>query len=167
MLEPVKNFFSSNSFIPHGHCYLWKPQLVWLHVASDSLIGLAYFSIPIMLIYFVHKRRDMPFQGIFLMFGAFIISCGTSHLMAVWTLWHPDYWLSGLVKAITAVVSIYTALELVPLLPKALALPSPAQLEVANQALKDEISERKRAEAELQKTKEAAEAANRAKSQRS
>ena len=85
--------------------------------------------------------------------------------MAVWTLWHPDYWLSGLVKAITAVVSIYTALELVPLLPKALALPSPAQLEVANQALKDEISERKRAEAELQKTKEAAVAANRAKSQ--
>jgi signal transduction histidine kinase len=83
----------------------------------------------------------------------------------VWTLWHPDYWLSGLVKAITAVISVYTALELLPLLPKALALPSREQSEAANQALIDEINERKRAEAELQKAKEAAEAANRAKSQ--
>ena len=152
MLEPVKNFFSSNSFIPHGHCYLWKPQLVWLHVASDSLIGLAYFSIPIMLIYFVHKRRDMPFQGIFLMFGAFIISCGTSHLMAVWTLWHPDYWLSGGIKLTTALISLYTAVELFGLIPQALALPSPAQLEATNQKLAQEIGDRILAEAALKQS---------------
>jgi diguanylate cyclase (GGDEF)-like protein/PAS domain S-box-containing protein len=140
MLEPLKSFFTSNSFVPHGHCYLWKPQLVGLHIVSDSLIALAYYSIPIMLIYFVHKRRDAPFQWIFLMFGAFIIACGTSHLMAVWTLWHPDYWLSGGIKLITAFISLYTAAELFILIPQALALPSPAQLEAANQKLAQEIS---------------------------
>ena len=165
MWASLSNSFYSGNFIPHGHCFLWKPELVWLNVVSDSLIALAYYSIPIMLGYFVYKRPTIPFERIFLLFGAFIVSCGTSHMLEVWTLWHPDYWLSALAKAITALVSIYTALELVPLLPKALAIPSPEQLEAANQALKEEIIERKRAEAELQRAKDAAEAANRAKSE--
>lgn len=165
MLEFSNNFLYSKSFIPHGHCYLWKPELVWLHIIADTLITLAYYSIPIMLVYFVRQRRDLPFHRIFLLFGAFIVSCGTTHIMEIWTLWHPDYWLSGLVKAITAVISLYTAWEMIPLLPKALAIPSPAQLEAANQALIEEIVERKRAERELQKAKEAAEAANRSKNQ--
>ncbi len=165
MWESLENYFNSGNFIPHGHCYLWKPELVWLNIVSDCAIALAYYSIPIVLVCFIRKRQDLPFHRIFLLFGAFIISCGTSHIMQVWTIWHPDYWLSGLVKSITALISLYTAVELVPLIPKALALPSPAQLELANQALKDEIIERKRAEAELQKAKDVAEAASRAKSQ--
>jgi hypothetical protein len=63
--------------------------------------------------------------------------------MEIWTLWHPTYWLSGSIKAITAVVSIYTAAELIPLVNQALALPSPAQLEAANRELEREISDRK------------------------
>ncbi|MBH8564116.1 PAS domain S-box protein [Nostoc sp. CENA67] len=99
-----------------------------------------------MLVYFVRKRRDVPFDWIFLMFGAFIIACGTTHVMDVWTLWYPTYWLSGFIKAITAFISVYTALELVSLIPKALTIPSPAQLEEANYQLAKEIAERKRAE---------------------
>jgi hypothetical protein len=120
MPEFLQNLFASESFIPHGHCYLWNTNLVLLHIASDSVIALAYYSIPMMLIYFAHKRRDVPFHRVFLLFGAFILACGTSHLMEVWTLWHPVYWLSGILKAITALISIYTALVLCPLLPKAL-----------------------------------------------
>lgn len=146
MSEFLQQFFNSGSFIPHGHCYLWKTNLVLLHVASDSIIALAYYSIPIMLVYFAHKRQDVPFQGIFLLFGAFIVACGTGHLMDVVTLWHPVYWLSGFLKASTAIVSFYTALVLVPLIPQALALPSPAQLEAANLAIEKEIGERKQAE---------------------
>jgi PAS domain S-box-containing protein len=145
MPEFLNNFFSTRQFIPHGHCYLWKPGLLWLHVMSDSLIAFAYYSIPIMLVYFVRKRRDVPFDWIFLMFGAFIVACGTTHVMEIWTLWHPSYWLSGSLKGITAFVSVYTAVELVPLIPKALVLPSPAQLEAANMALQNEIAERKQA----------------------
>ncbi|MEW6497466.1 MAG: PAS domain S-box protein, partial [Cyanobacteriota bacterium] len=149
MQEFLKNLFTSGPYIPHGHCYLWKTQLVWLHLLSDSLIALAYYSIPITLFYFVQKRKDLPFNWIFMLFAAFIVACGTTHLMAVWTLWHPTYWLSGLIKAGTAAVSLFTAAELVPLVPQALALPSPAQLEAANQELQAEISERLKVEAQL------------------
>lgn len=149
MQEIFKHLFFSEKFVPHGHCYLWNPGLVWLHVLSDALTALAYYSIPLMLIYFAYKRHDLPFKGIFFLFGAFIITCGTTHLLEVWTLWHPVYWLSGGVKAMTALVSMYTALELWPLIPQALALPSPAQLEVANQKLAAEIVEKQQAEATL------------------
>ncbi|MCT7975153.1 PAS domain S-box protein [Laspinema olomoucense] len=137
------------SFIPHGHCYLWNPGLVGLHVGSDALIALSYFAIALTLLYFIRNRKDLPFSWIFLLFGAFIISCGTSHLMEIWTLWYSDYWLSGGIKALTAGISLATALLLVPLIPQALALQSPEQLERANQQLQTEITERQQAETAL------------------
>ncbi|MBW4497967.1 MAG: PAS domain S-box protein [Oscillatoria princeps RMCB-10] len=148
MLEVLKSFFSGN-FMPHGQCYLWKPQLVWLHAVSDLSIALAYYAIPLMLLYFVRKRRDVPFRWIFLLFGSFIVACGTTHLMEVWLLWHPDYWLAGFLKALTAAISAFTALQLVPLLPRALALPSQAQLELVNKTLQKEVSERRCAEEQV------------------
>ena len=153
MLEFWKTFFSSGSFIPHGHCYLWQTPLVWLHVASDSIIAIAYFSIPITLVYFISKREDLPFDWIFAMFGAFIVACGITHIFEIWTLWHPTYWLSGTIKAITAMISFATAILLVDLIPQALALPSPAQLKLANRLLESEIIERQLVEAALQKAK--------------
>lgn len=135
--------------MPHGHCYLWQTPLVGLHVISDLLIALAYFSIPVMLLYFISKRSDVPFQNIFLLFGAFIVLCGTGHLLEIWTLWHPAYWLSGTEQALTALVSCYTAAEMATLLPKFLSLKTPEQLETVNQALQQEIKERQRAEVEL------------------
>jgi len=154
MPEIFQTLLSAVGFIPHGHCYLWKPGLVWLHVVSDSLIALAYYSIPLMLVYFVRSRRDVPFDWIFLLFGTFIVACGTTHLMEVWTLWHPTYWLSGFIKAITAFASVATAVLLAPLIPLALALPSPAQLEATALSLKNEISERKKVEESLQRVNE-------------
>ena len=112
--------------MPHGHCYLWQTNLVGLHVISDALIALAYYSIPITLLYLVRKRQDLPFEWVFLLFGAFIVSCGTTHLLDIWTLWYPTYWLSGIVKAFTALISVITATQLFPLMPQLLALPSPS-----------------------------------------
>ena len=68
MQEFLENLFITERFIPHGHCYLWKPGLVWLHLLSDVAIALAYYSIPITLVYFVRKRVDLPFNWIFLLF---------------------------------------------------------------------------------------------------
>ncbi|MBD2680616.1 PAS domain S-box protein [Nostoc paludosum FACHB-159] len=150
MLAFFNYLFYSNDFIPHGHCYLWKTGLVWLHIISDATIALAYYSIPLLLIYFISKRKDVPFNGVFLLFGAFILACGTGHLMEIWTLWHPDYWVAGALKALTAIISIYTAFALIYLIPQALTLPSPAQLEAINKTLASEIVERKQAEAKLQ-----------------
>ena len=144
------NFFDSlfsNDFMPHGFCYLWNPGLVWLHAVSDALIALAYFSIPITLLYFIRKRKDLPFNWMFLCFGAFILACGSTHVMEVWTLWHGTYWLSGAIKVLTAMASLPTAVLLVHLVPRALALPSP-------EAMRLEIAERKRAQEALRKAKD-------------
>lgn len=143
------SFQFDSPFMPHGNCYLWKPELVILHALSDGLIALAYFSIPFFLIYFALKRPDLPFRKLFIGFGAFIITCGTTHLMEVWTLWHPHYWISGTIKAITAFVSLYVAGMLLPLMPTALAFPSPTQLKLTNEALQREVQERQNAERDL------------------
>jgi len=148
MLEFLRNLFASD-FMAHGYCYLWRPEIVWLHVGSDILITLAYYSIPVTLVYVVRKRRDLPFHWMFLMFGAFILGCGTTHGMEVWTIWHGTYRLAGVIKLITAGLSVGTAVALVPLIPKALALRSPLQLQAANQQLEQEISRRQHAEKEL------------------
>jgi two-component system NtrC family sensor kinase len=149
IMQLIRTLLSSEGFIPHGHCYLWKPALVWLHIVSNGVIALAYFSIPVLLISFVSQRKDIPFNWVFLLFGAFIIACGSGHLMDIWTLWHPNYWLAGVLKAVTAIISLYTALELVPLLPKLLALPSPAQLEAANQELEQTLAKLQDAQTQL------------------
>lgn len=149
MAEFLTRLLSSGPFIPHGHCYLWNTGLVWLHLLSDTLIALAYFSIPLTLLYFVKNRKDLPFAKIFLLFSAFIIACGLTHLMEIWTLWYPTYWLSGAMKAVTAVISLFTAVTIIPLVPLALALPNPDQMKTANKELKIQISERQRAETAL------------------
>src|SRR5579871_1315452 len=120
MSESFVSFLSGNGFMPHGHCYLWNPRLIWLHVVSDALIALSYISIPFTLFHFVRRRTDMPFHWMFLCFGAFIVACGATHAMEIWTLWTPAYWIAGAVKAITAAASVPTAVLLVRLVPRAL-----------------------------------------------
>jgi PAS domain S-box-containing protein len=149
MTSLLAGLFAQDSFIPHGFCLAWEPALVWLHVISDSVIAIAYYSIPFALIYFISRRRDLAFRGIFALSGAFILACGTTHVMGVLTLWYPDYWLDGMIKLFTALVSIFTAAAMWWVMPKALAMPSMAQLEDANRRLQHEIGERERAEATL------------------
>jgi signal transduction histidine kinase len=129
-------------FTPHGFCLAWDPGLIWLQAASDVLIALAYFSIPAALVVFLRRRRDLAFKPVFGLFALFIMACGTTHVMGALTLWVPAYWIDGTIKGITAILSIITAVILWPLLPRALALPSPALLREANAALAREIEER-------------------------
>lgn len=143
-MQFFRTLLSSDGLMPHGFCYSWSPSLVWLHAVSDSLISLAYGSIPLTLVYFIRKRRDLPFNWIFICFGVFILACGATHAMEVWTLWHPTYWLSGTVKSVTAIASVTTAILLVQLVPRAVALPSPEtlRLEVAQRKLAEEALSR-------------------------
>jgi signal transduction histidine kinase/CheY-like chemotaxis protein len=121
---------------PHGFCLLWDPTLIWTYAVSDIGIGVAYFTIPLALAIFVQQRRDLVFRPIFWLFVAFILLCGATHWLDVLTLWVPAYGLQAMVKAMTAVVSLVTAITLWWQMPQALALPSPAQLREANTALR-------------------------------
>jgi signal transduction histidine kinase len=152
-LSGLFNFFDSTQLAPHGVCLLWQPGLIWLHVLSDGIIALAYFSIPIALAVLVSKRPDIDFGWVLWAFVVFITACGTTHVFAIWTLWFPDYVAEGAVKGLTALVSILTAIGLWPLLPKILALPSPEQLRAANEALRAQIEQRDAAVRALEREK--------------
>jgi hypothetical protein len=115
-------------FMPHGHCYFWTPSLVWLQVLTNLSIGLAYLAISVTLVVIVRRIQDLPFKWMFRAFGVFIVTCGFTHFLDVWTIWTPVYWLDGGVRAITAVASLGTAVLLVPLVPKAVALAGAAKL---------------------------------------
>jgi PAS domain S-box-containing protein len=154
MFRPLQ-IFSGDGFMPHGMCYLWQPGVLGLHIASDLLITLSYFSIPFTLLYFVRRRRDLEFGWMFVCFAVFIVACGLTHLMEIVVVWQPLYWVSGGIKALTALASVPTAILLRKLVPTALHLPSPAALRGAYAALEREIAEHRRTEGELRVANEA------------
>ncbi|MFN8723425.1 MAG: sensor histidine kinase [Rhodospirillales bacterium] len=149
MVGILDYLFSSAGFLPHGICLLWRPDLVALHAISDLVIALSYFSIPLAILTFVRSRRDFDYGGVAVLFAAFIILCGITHLASVGMLWFPYYGLDGMLKFVTALVSAATAVVLWPLIPRLLAVPSPAVLRRANVRLAEEVSERVAAEAAL------------------
>jgi PAS domain S-box-containing protein len=148
-MDFVRQLFGPGDFMPHGYCYLWNPGLVWLHVISDVLIAGSYFTIPFTLLWFMRKRRDLPFGWMFGLFATFIVACGATHVMEVWNLWHAEYWLAGVLKAVTAVASVGTAILLARLMPQALDYPSASEWIQANAALEREVHERRALEIDL------------------
>lgn len=140
MTDLLHYLFGAASFMPHGYCLLWRPDLVAMHAISDGLIALAYIAIPTMMLIFLRKRPDIQGNSrkIGYLFVAFILACAVTHLTALLTLWWPAYGAQGLVKAMTAIVSLMTALVVWQLLPKLLAIPSLQDLERANDLLKAE-----------------------------
>jgi signal transduction histidine kinase len=138
----LEYLFGAASFIPHGYCLLWRPDLVAIHAISDSLIALSYFAIPCGIWYFARRRTDLQFKPVFFLFAAFILFCGITHLVALTTLWFPIYGAQGLMKAATAGVSLASAYALWPTIPKALAIPGLSSLRKANEEMAEAVSER-------------------------
>jgi signal transduction histidine kinase/CheY-like chemotaxis protein len=148
-------------FMPHGFCFEWRPGVLWLHVVSDFIIALSYFGISLLLLYFVQMRRNLPFQLLFILFSAFIILCGTTHLFSIWVLWHPNYYIEGYDKALTALVSFATFITVIFVLPRALqtALSLEAlvaargqELAAANAELRAQIAARETVESTLRQS---------------
>jgi two-component sensor histidine kinase len=159
MQSIVEYLFGAASFVPHGYCLLWRPDLVALHAVSDVLIAAAYLAIPAAIVVFVRRRRDLApeHRRIAALFVAFIVACALTHLAGLATLWYPYYGLQGLVKAGTAAVSLVTAVAVWPLIPRFLSVPSASQLVTANarlaeetQARQDVVEELKRVNRELE-----------------
>lgn len=143
------NKFADGSYMPHGHCLAWQPDLLLMHVGSDILIALAYFSIPATLTILAYKRPDLNFNRFFILFSLFIFGCGATHVIETINIWNGYYYIEGVMKTMTAVVSVLTALAVWPMVPKLLNVPSFQALEQANAELKQEIARRESAERAL------------------
>lgn len=149
-MESLLNWLVPSQFMPHGHCYLWTPSLLWTYVTSDVLIALSYYSIPGALIYFIRRRPDLDFNWVFPMFSLFIFACGTTHLIAIATIWEPMYWLDATVKGFTAFASVITAIMLWRLMPIALTITSNNQLKNTIKKLERAIEQQHSAESALE-----------------
>lgn len=149
MFDGWIRFIQGSGFMPHGYCLRWDPGLLTVFIIGNLIIAIAYFSIPAALLTFVRKRRDLAFSWIFILFGLFIVSCGTTHLLKIITLYQPLYWAEAGMDLFTGVVSIVTAFLLWPLVPKVLELPSPQQLSEKNQLLQASMEESSSLNAEL------------------
>ena len=121
-METLQQLLGPELFMPHGHCYLWLPSLLWLQVGTNALIAGAYVSIAITLAYLVRRGNYLPFKGTALAFGAFIVTCGMTHIMDIYVIWQPAYWLDSSIRAVTAIASVGTAIMLPRLVPQALSL---------------------------------------------
>jgi signal transduction histidine kinase len=149
MFTALTSFFDLDGLMPHGMCLVWRPDILWTQIIADSLIALAYFSIPAAIVYFARRRPSLPHVWVLYLFGAFIVWCGITHLASILTLWVPAYGLEALAKVITAAVSVLTAIMLWPLMPKALQIPSVGDLQIKNDQLELEIAERQLVERRL------------------
>ena len=143
-------------YLPHGFCIAWNPQLLAMHVISDLLIAIAYFSIPIGIVYVARRRPDAVLQPIYYLFAAFILACGVTHVMGILTLWVPLYYTQGITKMVTALVSVVTAIYLLPKLKHIMALPDLGKLTQINSDLAREIESRRQSEASLRQSQELA-----------
>lgn len=140
---------AGQGFLPHGYCFQWSPGLLGLMVTADAVTMAAYYTIPLALMSFFRKRKDVPFNWVVVLFAAFIFLCGTTHLVDILTIWVPSYWLQGYTKGVTAAVSAAVAVMLWGLMPRLLTLPSTAQLRELVSKLEHEVAERRAAEARL------------------
>ncbi len=124
------NPFDTTGFPPRWQCgSAWAdhPWIGWLHILSDIVIFLAYFAVPVVVMYFVRQRDDLKFPPIFYGFLALIFfSCGTVHLIEAGIFWWPVYTLSGMAKLLTALASATGVVMLAKVLPAALDLKSGA-----------------------------------------
>ncbi len=144
MQQTLIDFFCVQNFMPHGYCLGWNSPLLWLSAGADVIMTLAYATYPIGIAYFVWKRKDLHYRWLYLgFFIAFILTCASTHFLSVVTIWIPVYWLEAYINAISAFVATATVFAIWWVIPRALKLPSPA---------------------ELQKARDEAEAANKAKS---
>jgi PAS domain-containing protein len=111
-------------FAPHGMCMMWNQPLIWLHVTTDSLVALSYYSIPAALFLLVRRKREnVPVRPLLILFGMFIAFCGAGHIMDIVSIWHPIYWFKGWWNAGTALTSIVTAIVLIPKVTEFVTMP--------------------------------------------
>ena len=155
-----RSLFDISDLVPHGFCLAWRPELFWSLAAADAAIAAAYVSISLAIGYYVLKRSDMYLRGVAVAFAVFILLCAASHFSDLLTLWLPQYGIQAVVKGLTALASVATAILLWPLLPQALEMPTTAHLTAANQALEHQVEERRQAEASLRATEAELRAAN-------
>jgi len=95
---------------------------------SDLAIAASYFAIPLtMAVVFRNRRDDIPYPWLWMLFVAFIVACGLTHLMHVWSAVRGVEILGGrvVINSLCAAISVGTAFAFAYVIPQINELPSP------------------------------------------
>ena len=143
--------FDASQFLTRNHCGVgWTPAMEAFYIASNIIIALSYFLIPIALFsLYKKKRNDLPTPWVLIMFITFIVLCGLTHLSDVVVFYWAPYRLFTLLYALTAVASAVTACKLPMVVRYLVKLPSREYVHKINGQLQAEVLLRARAEQEL------------------
>lgn len=142
-IDFISGLLSTDRWPPRWKCGYWSDFHGWLYIISDLLIWAAYFTIPLIIInYILKKKAALKFNKAYIYFAAFILLCGSTHFLDAVMFWHPMYRLNALVRLITALVSLATVYHLIKILPQAFSQKTSLELEA-------EILRRKEAERKL------------------
>jgi hypothetical protein len=98
-------------------------------LGSDLSIALAYYSIPLIMLWVLRRRReDLPYPWLWTLFVVFIAGCGTTHATHIFSMLSGERtWIDGTARIFTAIVSVGTAAMFALALPQIDLLPSPAR----------------------------------------
>lgn len=138
------HLFDSSSWPPRWHCGVWTDFHGWVYIISNLLIWSAYFAIPIVIVKFVVQKANTQFTKLYLLFAAFILACGLTHLLDAVAFWVPMYRFNALVLFVTAIISWITVYNLIKLMPVAFSLKTQKEFEF-------EIEQKNHAENEVRK----------------
>lgn len=111
MPDWLREVFSSEYFVPHGHCFLWKPGMLGLHAVANALTAISCFAIAVTLLGGA-RRRPAPAPLALYAGATLFATSGLTHVLDLVVVWNPIYWVQGGLRALAAVAAIVTAVTL-------------------------------------------------------
>ena len=130
VIDFFTNLLDTSSWPPRWHCGKWTEFHGWLYIISDLLIFSAYFAMPVIIVRYIVSRTNARFHKVYILFAAFILACGFTHLLDAVSFWYPVYRFNALARFITGLISWTTVYYLIKLLPVAFSLKTAEELEM-------------------------------------
>ena len=147
-LEFFRDLFRYSDFRSFWQSGNWSSFHGWLYILSDLMVTSAYFVIPLLILIYIRRQgKKIHFNGLYLLFAAFILISGATYLIDALMFWVPVFRVSALMRLATAIISWVTIYYVIRMLPVAFSLKSPVELQ-------DEIDKRIRTEQELKQKNE-------------
>ncbi|WP_080241679.1 sensor histidine kinase [Spirosoma rigui] len=150
LLDFLRRLTDTSDWPPRWYCGNWTDFHGWLYIVSDLTIWLAYMAIPLILIRFVILKKGVPLPSVFILFGAFILLCGATHLVDALMFWWPAYRFNALIRFLTGVVSVATVVALIRYFKEAVGLRTSREFERELLFRQQAVQELSRSNQELQ-----------------
>ncbi|HRO41197.1 MAG TPA: PAS domain-containing protein [Flavipsychrobacter sp.] len=124
------NLFKHSDFQSFWKNGNWTSFHGWLYIISDLMVWSAYFVLPALIVIYLRKQgKKIHFNGLYVLFATFILISGATYFIDALMFWLPLFRVSALMRLATGVISWVTIYYVFKILPTALSLKSPLELQ--------------------------------------